>query len=122
MVRDLNLPITIDALETVREPDGLALSSRNAFLSPAEREQAPALRQALLMARAAYRAGETRAYALRRLMLRKIAACPDARIDYLEIADAESLEPVKQVQRGTVLALAVFFGSTRLIDNLLLKS
>lgn len=118
MVRDLNVPIAIDALETVREADGLALSSRNTYLSADERAQAPVLRQALLMARAAYRAGEVRASALRRMILRKISSAPAAKVDYVTIADAETLEPVRQVRRNTVLALAVFFGRTRLIDNL----
>lgn len=121
MMRDLHVPVELDLLETVREPDGLALSSRNAYLAPEERAQAPVLRQALLAAREAYRAGETRAATLHRLIVRTISTAPAARIDYVEIADAETLEPVKQVRRGTVLALAVFFGRTRLIDNLWLR-
>jgi pantoate--beta-alanine ligase len=121
MVRDLNVPIVIEGVETVREADGLALSSRNTYLSPEEREQAPVLRQALLMARAAFRAGETRASALRRLILRKIGTAPAARVDYVTIADSETLQPVTQARRRTVIALAVYFGGTRLIDNLVLR-
>jgi pantoate--beta-alanine ligase len=121
MVRDLNLPVKIEPVETVREPDGLALSSRNVYLSEEERAQAPMLRLALLAAEAAWRAGEKRASTLRRLVTRTIGKASRARIDYVEVADAETLEPVKAVGRGTVLAVAVFFGRTRLIDNLWIR-
>jgi pantoate--beta-alanine ligase len=121
MVRDLNIPIRIQALETVREPDGLALSSRNAYLSPEERAAAPVLRQALLAARAAFRSGKKQAAALQRLVTGAISTAPGARIDYVEIADGETLQPVREVRRGSVIAVAVFFGRTRLIDNILLK-
>jgi pantoate--beta-alanine ligase len=121
LVRDLNLRVKIEAVDTVREPDGLALSSRNAYLTAEERTQAPFLRLALLAAEAAWRAGEKRASALRRLVTQTIRKAPRARIDYVAIADAETLEPVKIVGRGVVLALAVFFGRTRLIDNLWIR-
>jgi pantoate--beta-alanine ligase len=121
MVRDLHLPVRIVAAETVREPDGLALSSRNQYLSPEERQQAPILRAALLAARKAWQAGEKSAAKLRQIIVRKIKGASLARIDYVEIADADSLHPIKQADRNTVMALAVFFGRTRLIDNLLLR-
>lgn len=121
MVRDLNFPVRIVAVETVRERDGLALSSRNRFLNAAERVQAPVLRQALLAARAALRKGERSAAKLRLLIVRTISAAELARIDYVEIADADSLEPVTVVGRNTVFAVAVFFGKTRLIDNFWLR-
>ncbi len=121
MVRDLHLPVRIVAAETVREPDGLALSSRNQYLSPEERQQAPVLRAALLSARQAWQAGETSAAKLRQLVVRKIKGASLARIDYVEIADADSLRPIERADRNTVMALAVFFGRTRLIDNLLLR-
>lgn len=121
MVRDLDLPVRILACSTVREADGLALSSRNAYLTPAERAQAPVLRRALLAAEAAWRRGETSAARLRRVLLREIAAAPLARVDYAEIADGDSLRPVKTAAPKTVMALAVFLGKTRLIDNLLLE-
>lgn len=121
MVRDLNVPIRIEPVETVREPDGLALSSRNTYLSPEERAQAPILRQALLAAEAAFLAGETRAATLKKLIIRTISKTPLARIDYVEISDADSLEPMRQVRQNCVIALAVFFGRTRLIDNLWLR-
>ena len=121
MVRDLNLPVRIVPMETVREADGLALSSRNRYLTPAERAQAPILRRALLAARAAFRAGETNAARLRRKLVAHIATAPLARLDYAEIVDADTLRPVRTVGRGAVIAVAVFFGKTRLIDNLLLQ-
>jgi pantoate--beta-alanine ligase len=118
MVRDLNLPVRMILAETVREPDGLALSSRNTYLSRAERAQAPIIRQAFLEAGSEYRAGEIRASVLKRLIERRIASAPLARMDYVELVDPSSLEPVRAVVRGTVVAGAVFFGATRLIDNL----
>ncbi len=121
MVRDLNLPVRLVPVATVREADGLALSSRNRYLSDAERAQAPVLRRSLLAAAAAFQAGENRASKLRQLILKIIATAPLARPDYVEIADADSLRPVREVRRGTVFALAVFFGKTRLIDNLWLR-
>ena len=121
MVRDLNLPVKIIAAPTVREPDGLALSSRNRYLTPEERVQAPVLRRALLAAHAAFRKGETSAAKLRKLLQKTILTAPLARVDYIEIRAADSLADVKTATRHTVIALAVFFGKTRLIDNILLK-
>lgn len=121
MVSDLHLPVRIVPVETVREADGLALSSRNRYLSADERAQAPALRAALLQAQKAWRLGETRPAQLRRLIIKTISTMPLARIDYVEIADATTLEPVDRVRRDCVMALAVFFGTTRLIDNIWLR-
>ena len=121
MVRDLHVPVRIVAVETVREHDGLALSSRNQYLSPEEREQAPVLRAALLAARKAWQGGERSAARLRQLIVKRIRAANLARIDYVEIADADSLQPIPRADRNTVIALAVFFGRTRLIDNLRLR-
>ena len=121
MVRDLNVPVRIVPVETVREADGLALSSRNRYLTAGERAQAPVLRRALLATSAAFKGGETSAAKLRQLLVKTIATAPLARLDYAEIADADTLRPVREVRRGTVLALAVFFGKTRLIDNLWLR-
>ena len=118
MVRDLDLSVRIVAAATVREPDGLALSSRNQYLSAEERRQAPVLRAALLAAKKAWRDGETSAARLRQSIVRKISMAPLARIDYVEVANATSLEPNQHADRDTVIALAVFFGTTRLIDNL----
>jgi pantoate--beta-alanine ligase len=121
MVRDLNVPVRIVPVETVREADGLALSSRNRYLTEEERAQAPVLRRALLAAAAAFRAGETSAARLRQKIVKQIQSAPLARIDYVEIADAETLRPIREVRRGTVFAVAVFFGKTRLIDNVWVK-
>ena len=121
MVRDLNLPVKIIAAPTIREPDGLALSSRNRYLTPEERAQAPLLRRALLAAATAFRKGETSAAKLRKLIQKTIATAPLARVDYLEIRAADSLANVKTATRNTVIALAIFFGKTRLIDNITLK-
>jgi pantoate--beta-alanine ligase len=121
MVRDLNVPVRIVPVATVREADGLALSSRNRYLSAEERAQAPILRRALLAAQAAHRAGEKSAARLRQKLVSTIASAPLARLDYAEIADGDTLRPVREAGRNTVMAIAVFFGKTRLIDNLVLK-
>ncbi|MGZ5503857.1 MAG: pantoate--beta-alanine ligase [Chthoniobacterales bacterium] len=118
MVRDLNFPIEIIAAPTVREEDGLAASSRNQYLSEEERRQAPMLRQALLSSQELVRQGETSAAALVHFARTKIHEAPAARIDYVEIVDADDLRPVKNVDTNALLALAVFFGKTRLIDNI----
>ncbi len=121
MVRDLNLPVRIVAAPTVREADGLALSSRNRFLTAEERAQALVLRRALLAAAAAFRDGETRAAKLRTLVLKMIAAAPLARVDYVDVRDADTLDAITAVRKNCVIAVAVFFGKTRLIDNLWLR-
>jgi len=119
MARDLNVPVAIHGAETVREADGLAMSSRNVRLSPAERAQAPALRAALLETGARIAGGEAHSASLRQHLqstLRRSA--PLGRIDYSEIVDRESLRPLETVDREALVALAVQFGGTRLIDNL----
>jgi pantoate--beta-alanine ligase len=121
MVRDLNLPVRIVIAPTVRERDGLALSSRNVYLGAEERRQAPILHQSLLAARAAWRRGVRETEKLRRLIQQSIASASLARIDYIEIAAPDSLEAVPLAEKGAVMALAVFFGKTRLIDNLRLS-
>jgi pantoate--beta-alanine ligase len=117
MTRDLDLGVEIVGVPIVREPDGLALSSRNAYLAPDERRQALALSQGLAAAEARFAAGERSAAALVEAARAPIAAQPLARIDYLELRDADELTPIDTVARPAVLALAVFFGKTRLIDN-----
>jgi pantoate--beta-alanine ligase len=121
MVRDLNLPVRIVAAATVREADGLALSSRNAYLSAEERAQAPVIRQALVAARAAFRRGVRQGEKLRRLAWQTISTAPLARIDYVEVVDGATLQPADTASRGTTIAAAVFFGTTRLIDNIQLS-
>ncbi|MGC2625517.1 MAG: pantoate--beta-alanine ligase [Candidatus Udaeobacter sp.] len=114
MVRDLNFKIDIIAVPTVREEDGLACSSRNQYLNPEERKQAAVLHKALM---AAKDAGSKSANDVVALAEKVIKEAPLARIDYVEIADAETLKPVEAVGSNSVLLLAVFFGKTRLIDN-----
>lgn len=119
MVRDLDVPVRIVGAPLVREKDGLALSSRNTYLSPAEHERALALHEALDEAEADYRAGRTdprRAIAKIEKALAK--ACD--RVDYVVAVDADTLEPVKKLGPNTLLALAAYVGKTRLIDNHLL--
>jgi pantoate--beta-alanine ligase len=117
LVQDLNFPIEIIPCPTVRERDGLAMSSRNVRLTPAHRSQAVCLHQALSEAEAALAAGEKKADRLKALMTGMITNAPDARIDYVSVADAETLEEVQTVQGPVLLSLAVLFGEVRLIDN-----
>ena len=118
MVRDLHVPVRLFFEKTVRELDGLALSSRNAYLSAEERAQAVVLQLALQEAQVAFRSGHTRSSVIRKRIEDRIASAPLARIDYIELVDGATLRPVKTLKKGCVLALAVFFGRTRLIDNL----
>jgi pantoate--beta-alanine ligase len=122
MVADLNMPVQVRVMPTVREPDGLAKSSRNAYLSDEERRQAACLHRALLAARRLYSGGERSGEALRGAMHDEIAAAPAARPDYVEVVDARTLEPVTEAGDGAVVVLAVRFGRTRLIDNMGLAS
>jgi pantoate--beta-alanine ligase len=119
MVRDLNVPVRLVFAPTVRERDGLALSSRNAYLSPEERAEAPSLRRALLAARAAFLKGERSAAKLTRMVRRTIS--DTSQVDYVDVVDAVSLEPVRAAKTGDTIALAAFFGRTRLIDNIQLR-
>lgn len=118
MVRDLNVPVKLVFAPTVREPDGLALSSRNVYLDPEERAQAPALRKALLAAQQAFARGEVSAAKLRKLVEKGLRVGPLGRVDYISIVDGQTLAPLRLVKAGDTIALAVFFGTTRLIDNI----
>ncbi|MFM8903892.1 MAG: pantoate--beta-alanine ligase [Verrucomicrobiota bacterium] len=118
MVRDLHMPVEIVAHETVREPDGLAMSSRNRYLSNEDRIRARAVPEALAAARAAVAAGETAADRVREAALDRLAREPAFRTQYCVVADAASLRPVERVTSGrTVIAVAGHLGATRLIDN-----
>lgn len=117
MVHDLDLPVEVVPVPTVREADGLALSSRNGYLSPDERRQALSLSAALRLAEDLIAGGERRAGAIRTRMRRLIASQPDARIDYISIADADTLQELATIDRPALLSLAVRVGATRLIDN-----
>ena len=117
MVRDLNYKIDIIAVPTLREEDGLACSSRNAYLNPEERKQAAVLRRALLAARGPNKKSAKEVVDLARTTISRV---PLARIDYVELVDAETLQPIDSVKSNSLLAVAVYFGKTRLIDNILL--
>ena len=122
MTRDLDLGIEIVGMPIVREPDGLAMSSRNVYLSAEERADALSLSRGLAAAEAAFRAGERSAAALLAAARAPIEAASRARIDYVELRDADELTPVDTVTRPAVLAIAVFVGATRLIDNRVLRA
>lgn len=117
MARDLAIPTEVVTCPTVREPDGLAISSRNVHLSPEERRAAPVLRRALLAARARWDDGERSAETLRTIMRDTLAGEPLAEVEYVSVADGETLEELDRVDGAALLSMAVRFRSTRLIDN-----
>ena len=121
MVRDLNFPVTIVPGPIMREADGVAMSSRNVLLKPDERRQAVQLSRALARAAEAFAAGERSAARIKDLVRAELSAAPLGRIDYVELVDDESLEPIDLLERPAVLALAVYFSATRLIDNTVLR-
>ena len=120
MVADLDVPVRVVVLPTVREDDGLAMSSRNKYLDPGERRQAVCLSEALALCRERLAAGERSAAALKAAMRERIDKEPSARIDYVEIAGPDTLVPAEMVQVGDVVLVAVYVGQTRLIDNAIL--
>lgn len=123
MVRDLDFPVIIHGIETVREADGLAMSSRNRYLSADERAQAPALRAALVKAHEAWRGGVTGAGRLLSLIREHLAAAaPLGREDYVSLVDQQTLQPLELARSGSLIALAVWFDKARLIDNIELGS
>lgn len=117
MARDLNFPLEVVVCPTVREPDGLAMSSRNAYLDPEQRQAATVLYRALSAAQRAYEAGERDAEQLRALMREMLAAEPLAEMQYVSCADYDTLEELETVSGQALLSMAVFVGKTRLIDN-----
>jgi pantoate--beta-alanine ligase len=121
MTRDLNFPIEIVVGPTLREADGLAMSSRNSYLSDAERKAAPVLQRALQAAQQAYTAGERDAGKLRGLMQAILEAEPLAKMQYVSCADPVSLQELQQIKDGALLSMAVYLGKTRLIDNVVLR-
>jgi pantoate--beta-alanine ligase len=121
MAHDLDFPVEIVVCPTVREPDGLAMSSRNVYLNPAEREAARVLYRALQAARQAFEAGERDAEGLRRLMAEMINREPLAHLQYVSCAGVESLEELQGPVHSALLSMAVYVGRTRLIDNLILS-
>ena len=120
MVSDLNLDVELVVCPIVREPDGLAMSSRNAYLSSEQRQQALALHRSLMRVEAAAGAGERDAAKLIEIGKQATAEEPGARLDYFAIVDPDTLLPVPSISRGTLVAVAAYVGTTRLIDNILL--
>lgn len=118
MTRDLNLPLAIVAVPTVRDDDGLAVSSRNRYLSPDEREAAPVLYRALTAACDRVAGGATDPSVVRKAALDVLAAEPRAKVEYLEVVDPEEMRPVEKIEGAVRLAGAVRIGTTRLIDNI----
>src|ERR1700730_17843887 len=118
MVRDLNFPIEIIGVPTVREADGLALSSRNQYLNADDRKEATVLYRAMLRVKELAAGGENFVTKLIEAARNMIASANSARIDYISIVDAEKLQPLETLRPNALSALAVFFGKTRLIDNL----
>ncbi len=121
LVRDLNFPIQIVAGPTVREPDGLAMSSRNSYLSPKEREASTVLYRALQQGKGLIEAGERRASAVTKALTNTISQVPFSRLDYIEIVEVERLQPIEEIEGRIAIALAVYIGQTRLIDNIVLE-
>jgi pantoate--beta-alanine ligase len=118
MVRDLNVPVVIRVEPTVREPDGLAMSSRNRYLSPAGRAAAPGIYRALSALRDRFQAGERQTDRLLDSARSDLESIPGARVDYIEVVDADTLQPIPVVDRPALAAVAVHLGATRLIDNI----
>jgi pantoate--beta-alanine ligase len=120
MAKDLNLDVQVEVVPIVREADGLAMSSRNTYLSPEERAAALVLSRSLEAAKRQIDHGERRAEVILDGMKAMIGQEPLARIDYVEAVDTEDLDPVKEIVKGTLIALAVYIGPTRLIDNIII--
>ena len=121
MVRDLNFPIEVVVCPIVREPDGLAMSSRNVYLDPAQRKAATVLYRSLGEAKKAFENGERNADILRQVMKDVLESEPLAEMQYVSCADYETLEELTEVKRKALLSMAVFLGKTRLIDNFVLE-
>lgn len=121
MVRDLNFPIEIVPCPTVREEDGLAMSSRNVYLLPDERKAALSLSRGLMAAQKMFMSGERDAATLKRIVEEHLRSSELVRPQYVEVVDAETLEPIERVERDAVIAVAAFVGKARLIDNVVLR-
>jgi pantoate--beta-alanine ligase len=120
MVRDLNMDVEMIECPIVREPDGLAMSSRNVYLSPEERQQALSLYQSLKIAENLYLNGERDAEKIKEEMIKHLSRFDKVKIDYVEIVDEETLEPVEKIDRKVIVAVAAWVGNARLIDNTIL--
>jgi pantoate--beta-alanine ligase len=121
MVRDLNMPVVVEVCPIVREPNGLAISSRNAFLSPQERKSALALYRSLMRVQKLFASGEHDSAKLVAAAKQEFAIEPAVRLDYIEVVDSETLTPKSAVTKRALVAVAAFVGPTRLIDNIVLE-
>jgi pantoate--beta-alanine ligase len=120
MVRDLDMDVEMVVCPIVREPDGLAMSSRNIYLTPEQRRQALVLHRALMRVQVEADSGERDGEKLRAIGMSVVGEEPAARLDYFAVVDPETLEPASDAARGALVAVAAYFGSTRLIDNIVL--
>jgi pantoate--beta-alanine ligase len=121
MVKDLNMPLEIVICRTIREPDGLAMSSRNTYLTPEMRKNAPVLYKSLQKAQEMYGSGERDAGKIKQAMTAIINSQPIGVIDYISLADNETLREIARIERAALISMAVKFGKTRLIDNTVLE-
>jgi pantoate--beta-alanine ligase len=121
MVCDLNLPVEIVVCPIVREPDGLAMSSRNAYLDPEQRKQALVLQRSLMRVQQMVEAGEHDVYKLNAAGRAMFAEEKSVRLDYFEVVNSDTLDPMSDISQGALVAVAAYVGTTRLIDNILLK-
>jgi pantoate--beta-alanine ligase len=121
MVRDLNLPVHITVCPIVREPDGLAMSSRNAYLDPEQRKEALVLQRSLLVVQQLIEQGESSASNLIVAGRQEFADKPSVRLDYFEIVNPDTLDPIQAIEDHALIAVAAYVGGTRLIDNLLIR-
>jgi pantoate--beta-alanine ligase len=122
MVRDLHFPVEIVGCPTVREPDGLAMSSRNSYLDPQQRTSAVVLYRALMQIQDLFKRNERRAEILIHAGRQTIAGVSSVKVDYLEIVDPDTLAPVREISATALVAVAAFIGNTRLIDNITLSA
>lgn len=120
MVRDLNFPVEVVPVQTVREKDGLAMSSRNVYLTPDERLVAPKIYASLKKGKALYEAGERSAERIRQAVLNELSKVPGVKVQYVEVRDAETLDEIDEIKDRAVVAVAVYLGSARLVDNILI--
>jgi pantoate--beta-alanine ligase len=122
MVRDLNFQTRIVILPTAREKDGLAMSSRNVYLTPEQRAEAPVLHRSLVLAKRLIGQGERQAAKVKAAMRRMILRESSGRIDYVEMVETDELRPARTIKGETLIALAVYYGQTRLIDNTIVRA
>lgn len=122
MLKDLNSNIEIITMPIVREVDGLALSSRNVYLNPDERKAATILYKSLMKAKDLFQTGERKAAKISKAIIDVLSSEPLAKIDYIEIVDMENLDPLKTIEKNALIAIAIYVGSTRLIDNIIVEA